>query len=85
MFGQPLTHSWFPGGDGEKGPPVTATGSHIWPAVANAETNGERGKARNVGQWGTCGSAYAVNKLRGNRCREWIWLNSNLTSLLPAG
>ena len=38
MFGQPLTNPWFPGGDGEKGPPVTATGAHIWPAMANAET-----------------------------------------------
>ena len=30
--------------------PVTATGAHIWPAMANAETNGETENARNVGQ-----------------------------------
>ena len=74
MFGQPLTDSWFPGGDGENGPPVTATGAHIWPAMENAETNGETGTARNVGQLGTCRNGYAVNKLRGKRCREWVWL-----------
>jgi hypothetical protein len=55
MFGQPLTDSWFPGGDGENGPPVTATGAHTWPAMANAETNGETESAQNVGQLGTCG------------------------------
>jgi hypothetical protein len=49
MFGQALTHSWFPVGDGEKGPPATATGAHIWPAMANVETNGETENARNVG------------------------------------
>jgi len=53
---------------------VTATGAHVWPAMANAETNGETENARNVGQLGTCGNGYAVNKLRGNRCREGIWL-----------
>ena len=74
IFGQPLTHSWFPGGDGEKGPPVTAAGAHIWPTMANAETNGETENARNVGQLGTCGNGYAVNKLRGKRCEERIWL-----------
>ena len=38
MFRQPLTLSRFQGGDGEIGPPVTATGAHIWTAMANAET-----------------------------------------------
>jgi hypothetical protein len=74
MFSQPLTDTWFPSGDGEKRPPVTATSAQVWPAMANAETNGETENAWNVGQLGTCGSAYAVNKLRGNRCQEWIWL-----------
>jgi hypothetical protein len=64
MFGQPLTHSWFPGGDGEKPPPVTAKRAYIWPAMANAETNGETENARNVGQLGTCGEGHGVNKLR---------------------
>jgi hypothetical protein len=41
MFGQPLTNSWIRPGDGEKRPPVTAAGAHIWPAMADAETNGE--------------------------------------------
>ena len=74
MFGQPLTHSWFPGGDGENGPPVTATGAHIWPTMANAETNGETENARNHGQMGTCGWRGEVNELRVNRCGEGIWL-----------
>jgi hypothetical protein len=52
MFGQPLTHSWFPGGDGEKRPPVTAAGVHIWPAMANAETNGETENARKPAECG---------------------------------
>ena len=53
MFGQPLTHSCFPPGDGEKGPPVTATGAHTWPSKPNAETNREAEHARNHGQYGT--------------------------------
>jgi hypothetical protein len=36
-----LTEFSFRFGDGEKGPPVTATGADTWPAMANAETNGE--------------------------------------------
>ena len=64
----------FPGGDGENGPAVTATGAHIWTAMANAETNGDTENARNHGQLGSWGNGYAVNKLRGKRCREWIWL-----------
>jgi hypothetical protein len=67
---QPLTHSWFPGGDGEKRLPVAAAGAHIWRTMANAETNGETENARNVGQLGTCGNGYAVNKPRGKRCKE---------------
>ena len=74
MFGQPLTDSWFPGGDGENGLPVTATGAHIWPTMANAETNGETENARNHGQTGTCGWRGEVNELRVNRCGEGIWL-----------
>ena len=70
--GQPLTYSWFPGGDGEKRSPVTATGAHIWPAMANAETNGETDNARNVGQMGTRGNGYAVNKLRGKHWGEFV-------------
>jgi hypothetical protein len=74
MIGQPLTDSWFPVGDGENGPPVTATGAHIWPAMANAETNGETQNARNHGQMGTWGLRGEVNELRVNRCGEGIWL-----------
>ncbi len=74
MFGRPLTDSWFPGGDGENGLPVTATDAHTWPTMANAETNGETENARNVGQLGTWGNGCAVNKLRGKRCRGRIWL-----------
>jgi hypothetical protein len=74
MFGQPLTHSWFPAGDGEKRPPVTATGADFWPAMSNAETNGETQNARNHGQYGTRGRSAAVNKLRGKHCREGVWL-----------
>jgi hypothetical protein len=40
----------------------------------NRETNRETENARNVGQMGSCGSAYAVNKLRGNRREEGNWL-----------
>jgi len=85
MFGQPLTNSWFPGGDGEKGPPVTATGAHIWPAMANAETNGETENARNVGQMGSCGWRGGVNELRVNRCGERFWLKFALTRHSPVG
>ena len=67
---EPLTNSANRPGDGEKRPPVTATGAHIWPAKADAETNGERENARNAGQLGAWGSGYAVNKQRGRRCRE---------------
>ena len=74
MFGQPLTHSCFPGGDGEKGSPVTATGAHIWSAMANAETNGEAETARNQGQMGTYGWRGEVNELRANRRGEGNWL-----------
>jgi hypothetical protein len=74
MFGQPLTDSWFPGRDGEKRPPVTAAGAHTWPAMANAETNRDTQNARNVGQMESCGSVCAVNRLRGNRREEKIWL-----------
>ena len=74
MFGQPLTDSWFPGGDVEKRPPVTAAGAHVWPAMANAETNGETENARNVGQLGTWGNGDAVNKLPGKRCEGRNWL-----------
>ena len=74
MFGQPLTNSCFPGGDGEKGPPVTAAGAHTWPTMQNAETNGETENARNHGQMGTCGWRGGVNELRLNRCGEWNWV-----------
>jgi hypothetical protein len=74
MFGQPLTNSLFPGGDGEKRPPVTATGARTWPARPDAETNGETGNARNHGQYGTCRRSAAVNELREKRCRERGWL-----------
>ena len=73
-FGAPLTDSWFPGGDGEKRPPVTAAGARTWPAMANAETNGETENVRNVGQLRTSGTGYAVNKLRGKPCGERNWL-----------
>jgi len=53
---------------------VTAAGAHIWPARADAETNGESENPRNAGQLGTCGSGYTVNKLRGNGCEEGNWL-----------
>jgi hypothetical protein len=46
---------------------VTAAGAHIWRTMANAETTRETENARNIGQLRTCGRAYAVNKLRGNR------------------
>ena len=59
-------------GDGEKRPPVSGAGAHIWPAKPNVETNGETEDARNVGQLGTWGSGYGVNKQRGNRCGEVI-------------
>ena len=85
MFSQPLTHSWFPPGDGEKRPPVTAADAHIWPAMASAETNGETENARNVGQLGSWRNGYAVNKLRGKRCREWVWLKFALTCRPPIG
>ena len=42
--------------------------------MANAEANGETENARNVGQLGTCGNGYAVNKLRGKRCKDKNWL-----------
>ena len=48
-----------------------------WPAVANVETNGETENARNVGQLGTCGSGYAVDKPRGKRCGERFWLRKS--------
>ena len=70
----PLINSINPPGDGEKRPPVTAAGTHIWPAKADAETNGETENARNVGQFGTWGNGDAVNRLRGKRCREKVWL-----------
>jgi hypothetical protein len=85
MFGQPLTNAWFPGGDGENGPPVTATGAHIWPTMANAETNGDTGSGRNHGQYGTCRPREGVNKLRGKHCREWIWLLSLDSNQEPFG
>jgi len=53
---------------------VTATGARTWRTKPNAETNGKRENARNVGQLGTCRSGCAVNKLRGKRCREKNWL-----------
>jgi hypothetical protein len=53
---------------------VTAAGARIWTAMADAETNGEREKARKAGQLGTCGSGCAVNKLRGKRCGQRNWL-----------
>jgi len=59
----PLTHSWFPPGDGEKRRPVTTVGACTWPTMANAETNGETDDARNHGQMWACGNGYAVNKL----------------------
>ena len=62
MFGQLLTHSRFLGG--EKGPPVTAAGARIRPAMATAETNGETENARNHGQYGTCRRSAAVNEVR---------------------
>ena len=71
---EPLINSANQPGDLGKRPPVTATGARIWPARTDAETNGEREKARNDGQEGTCGNGCAVNKLRGKRCREWNWL-----------
>jgi hypothetical protein len=49
---------------------VTALGAHVWPTMANAETNGEKENPRNPGQMGTCGSAFAVNELRVNRWRN---------------
>ena len=42
--------------------------------MEDAETNGETENARNVGQLGTCEYGYPVNKLRGNRWKEMIWL-----------
>jgi hypothetical protein len=42
--------------------------------MKNAETNGETENARNVGQLRTSGNGHAVNKLRGKRCRERVWL-----------
>jgi hypothetical protein len=44
---------------------VTAAGAQTWAARPNVETNGERGNARDVGQMGTCGQGYGVNKPRG--------------------
>ena len=84
-FGQPLTDSWFPARDAEKRPSVTVAGAHIWPTMANAETNGEPENAPNVGQLEACGSGYAVNKLRGTSCRDWIWLKFALTRGSPVG
>jgi len=82
---EPLTNSANRPGDGEKRPPVTATGAHIWPAMADAETNGERRNARNVGQLGTCGNGCAVNKLRGKRFGERNWLLRQDSNLQPFG
>ena len=41
------------------------------------ETNGETENARNVGQLGTCGNGYAVNRPRGKRCGERFWLRKS--------
>jgi hypothetical protein len=67
---EPITNSANRPGDGEKRPPVTATGARTWAAMADAETNGEKENARNAGQVGSCGNGCAVNKLRGKRCRD---------------
>jgi len=84
-FGQPLTNSCFPAGDGEKRPPVIATDAHIWPAMANTETNGETENPRNVGQLGTwekamqstnCGENVAGNGIgspRATQIRTRFW------------
>ena len=52
---------------------MTAAGAHIWPAMANAETNGETENAPNVGHLGICGSTCGVNNMEGNR-----WENRDL-------
>src|ERR1039457_3138279 len=73
-FGQPLTNSYnrqVRRGEKASG---DAAGVQSWATMKNAETKGERENARNHGQSRACGNGYAVNKLRGKRCREWVWL-----------
>ena len=74
MFGQPLTNSDNRGRRPGETPLGDFACSPVWPAMANAEANGETENARNVGQLGTCGNGYAVNKLRGKRCKDKNWL-----------
>ena len=50
------------------------TGAHAWPAMANAETNGEAENTRNHGQYGTCRRTDAVNELLVSHCIEGVWL-----------
>ena len=70
IFGQPLTNSYNRQARRGETASGDAAGVQSWPTMKNGETNGETENARNVGQLRTCGNGYAVNKLRGNRCRE---------------
>ena len=69
-----LTNSANQPGDVEKWPPAPVAGAQSWRPKPSVETNGETETARNVGQLGTCGNGYAVNKLRGKHWRERKWL-----------
>jgi transposase len=74
LFGQPLTN--FDNRRVRRGEPGCGgrLAGNLGAPGRKRETNGEPENARNAGQIGTCGWSDAVNKLRGNRCREKSWL-----------
>ena len=82
---EPLTNSANQPGDGEKRPPVTAAGAHIWPARANTETNGERENARNADQLGLAETATPSTNCGENVAGKGIGSSSQTKGISRAG